>query len=325
MHIFFRRTCNRTFLLSIIPIVASMFLLSSPVFSQAIMTQDPSEARFVTDDVELFIRVFNELNEESDTLSILQQEYLDKGSIGLQEFIQRHGLTAEMMVKAIQKYPKRYQSIGSLLGQIRSLEPEYRTLCLEYTKVVEGALFAPTYFIVGANRGIAQASPYGQLVSIMVFTNPQTFKKLMPTIIHELTHFQQARAMGVEKYIDLYSPERQNDLLGFSIREGVAEFVTSLIMNSITQTKTLEFYENSDKKELWSGFNLDVKKSNTTGWLWDTIGKENHLIAYVMGYKISEAYYSRAINKTQALNDLLLAADELKIFEESGLSINVNN
>ena len=79
---------------------------------------------------------------------------------------------------------------------------------------------------MGANIGIAQASQYGQLVTIMrVLDNEE---KLLKVIVHELAHFQQAKAIGGQQYVSLYS--QPDNMLGICLREGGAEFITNQVL-----------------------------------------------------------------------------------------------
>ena len=300
-------------------LVTCALLSVSVANSQSNLTSDPNNASFVYEDVELFLSVYNSLHKDSDTLSVLQKEYLDKGSVGLKEYINRHGLNAELMKEAIQNSPEEYDSLKWVLGKLKQLDSDYKEICTKYSEIMAKAVFAPTYFVVGANRGIAQASKEGQLVSVTVFANQKMFKKLIPTIIHELTHFQQKNTMGFEKYVDLYSQNRQDDLLGFAVREGVAEFMTMLVTGSITQARTLQYYKEQDENKLWVKFTSDVENKLTKEWLWETVGKDNHLIAYVMGYFIAQGYYDKASDKGQAIDELLKAEDDMNLFIKSGL------
>ncbi len=291
-------------------------------FSQPEFVTDPGKAKYVLDDVELFLTVYKGLDENSDTVAILQSDYLDKGSVGLKEYVNKKSLTAEQIMEAMKESPQEYDSISWILGMLKGYNKVYTQMCRKFGELIEGAIYTPTYFLIGANKGIAQASKEGQLVSITIFASPKMLKRLMPTVMHELTHMQQLMNMGVETYLDLYSENRTNDLIGYAIREGVAEFITMQVSGSITQLRTLNYYQEQDQNKLWESFTSDVLNESPKDWLWETIGKENQLIAYVMGYEIAKGYYESADDKKMAIRKLLKAEDNLEIFKQSGLMSN---
>jgi hypothetical protein len=280
-------------------------LLSATLNAQPNYPTDPNNAELITQDLEVFLKAYSLLNEESDTAAILQINYLDKGTPGLQEYIQKHQLTADLIKEAIGRDPESYNTLPAFLKFVQSMNEPYKETLSNYSKIVPNAVFPPTYILVGANRGIGQASKSGQLISVTRLVSKT--EVLMPLIIHELTHFQQAMTLGFENYISLY---QNPDMLGFCIREGSAEFITYLTLNEITQSKSLQ-YLNDNEADLWLKFNTDLETENSTDWLWETIGREDipMLLGYVMGYKIADSYYQNADNKSLAVMDILAAFD----------------
>ena len=134
---------------------------------------------------------------------------------------------------------------------------------------------------------------------------------------HELTHFQQAMTMGGQKYISLY--RQPNNMLELCLREGGAEFVTSLVLNDITQSKSLGYLEQHES-ELKQKFVEDLAAQDQTYWLWESVGKADQpkLLGYVMGYKICQSYYRQAPDKSAALKAVLLMEDARQFAESSG-------
>lgn len=291
-------------------------LLSIVLKAQPNYPTDPNKAELITQDLEVFIKAFSLLDENSDTANILQLNYLDVGTPGLQEYIQKHQLTADLIKNAISSDPESYRSLPSFLEYIQSIDETYKQTLSDYSKIVPNAVFPPTYMIVGANRGIGQASKSGQLISVTRLIKKS--ESLMPLIIHELTHFQQAMALGFQNYIALY---QNPDMLGFCIREGSAEFITFLTLNNITQSKSLQ-YLSDHEKELWTKFNKDLESQDSTDWLWETIGREDipQLLGYVMGYKIAESYYDNENDKSQAVKNILATNNYNEFKLQSGYS-----
>lgn len=291
----------------ILTIVALLLSVSYHVaHSQPNYPTDPEKAQLVYTDVENFVEAFNNLSKTSDTIAILNQFYFDRGTPGLKEYINKQGLTPEMLKEAIAEDPVRYSKIAGFLSRKASFQPEFTKTMRSFHEVLPSAMYPPTYLLVGANRGIGQASKFGQLITIArVVENNDKLKKL---IVHELSHFQQAMTMGIQKYGALYG--EPNNMLGLCLREGGAEFITSLVLQDITQTKGLEYFRDNESN-LKSRFMTDLSMQDPGFWLWDSIKDPDtpSLLGYVMGYKICEAYYMKTVNKQEALNAILSMTD----------------
>ena len=275
---------------------------------------DPANAELIYSDVENFVEAFENLNPTSDTIAVLNQHYFDRGSAGLKEYIIKQNLTVKMLKDAISKNPETYSKISGFLANKASFKPEFNKTMQSFQNVIPSAMYPPTYLLVGANRGIGQASKAGQLITITrVVDNNEKLKKL---IVHELAHFQQAMSMGIQAYGSLYG--KSNNMLGLCLREGGAEFITFLVLKEITQTKGLEYLTNNEL-DLKSRFQIDLSEQDAGYWLWDSIEDPDTptLLGYVMGYKICNAYYQKASDKGYALKTILVMAEPETFLETS--------
>ena len=75
-----------------IKIVLCLILISfasNSIFAQLTENRErnPYKSKFVYTDLKHFIKAHNKLTEKSDTITVIQKEYLDKGTPGLKEFI----------------------------------------------------------------------------------------------------------------------------------------------------------------------------------------------------------------------------------------------
>ena len=290
-------------------------LLSLTAAAQPNYPRTPEEAKLVYTDLVHFVEAYNELPNNTDTLQVLQTMYFDRGSDGLKEYISRHKLSPERIRDAILADPERYALLPDFLVNISKVENVYSKLMQDYSKVLPEAMYPPTYLLVGANKGIGQASLVGQLITVTrVADNVEKLKKLMT---HELSHFQEAMAMGGQKYAALYTAP--NNMLGICLREGGAEFVTSLVLNEITQTAALD-YLNKNEDNLKEQFTEDLKTQNTEFWLWASINQNKYpnLLGYAMGYMICKNYYEQAADKPAALQKILRMDDATSFAQASG-------
>ncbi|MCX2718450.1 DUF2268 domain-containing putative Zn-dependent protease [Lentiprolixibacter aurantiacus] len=274
----------------------------------------PQEAKLVSTDLAHFVEAYEALATNTDTLEVLQTLYFDRGTPGLKEFINRHQLTPELMRDAMRDAPERYALLPEFMANISQVEALYPELMQDFGKVLPAAMYPPTYLLVGANRGIGQASLQGQLITVTrVADKLPVLRKL---IVHELSHFQQAMTMGGQQYAALYSTP--DNMLGLCLREGGAEFITSLVVADITQKSALEYLE-KEEKQLKERFVEDLKSQSKDYWLWGSLEQPDQpkLLGYVMGYKICEAYYKGAGDKATALQDILKMDNARSFLEKS--------
>ena len=283
-------------------ILFMVLLVATNAFGQPNYPTDPEKGQLVFADVENFLSAYQKLTPQSDTIALLQSEYFDKASQGLKEYISRHGLTPEMLMEAMQSNPEQYESIASIMSNIQPFYSKYTSTLETFKKVVPTAMFPPTYLLIGANRGIAQASKVGQLVTITRMLDSD--EHLLKFIIHELSHFQQVMTMGINQYGALFG--QKNNMLGLCLREGAAEFVTQMVMKDITQTEALK-YLNSHKKALKKRFKKDLSAQDKKFWLWESLDNKEapKLLGYAIGYDICNTYYTNAQDKNQAMQDIL--------------------
>ena len=296
--------------LTVCSILATMGISAQPNYPK-----DPEKALLLYTDLTHFVEAYNQLEVGVDSLKILNTFYFDKASDGLKEYITRHQLTPELMIKAIHDYPGEYGQISDFVKNIESIEQDYIATMKKYNTVLPSAIYPPTYLLVGANRGIAQASKYGQLVTITrVLDDPD---KLFSLIVHELSHFQQVMAMGYEKYVGLYSSP--DNMLGLCLREGGAEFITSLVLNKITQEKALSSL-NKKEDSLKSNFLEDLKAQDQKYWLWESLGQNEHpkLLGYAIGYKICKSHYDNSNDNQRSINEILSMTDPDVFLRNSG-------
>lgn len=300
-------------------LITAIVLISMPLSAQPNYPTEPLEGQLVYLDVENFLEAQSRLVADSDTVHVLQTYYFDKGSPGLKEFIQRHGLTSELIMGAMETDPYAYNQLPGLENELAGYQKKYTRELLRYKEVVADAMFPPTYLLIGANRGIGQASRPGQLITMVRNIGSENyFDRKLTTIIHELTHFQQARVIGFSEYSKMY--QKENNMLDIILREGAAEFITyNLVRQNTDRYERLEYVEKREV-ELWKRFKEDLTKQDKSYWLWDSIDQDDTpiLLGYTIGYKICESYYLNSDDKKQAINDILGIRNLEEFLEKSG-------
>jgi len=223
----------------------------------------------------------------------------------MREYIGRFNLSPESLRKAIREHSERYTKVEKFYNDISQFEREYLEEMNRYKNVLPNAMFPPTYLIVGDYLGYANGSKFGQLVTIeKTIDNTEPLKNV---IVHELTHFQQAVSLGIDKYSGVYT--KKDNMLDLILREGGAEFITyNLVRQNVDQFKKLKLYEEKEA-ENWEKFKIDIKIQDKTIWLMapsnDADKERPWFLGYSLGYKIVEAYYHQSENKDEAIEDIL--------------------
>ncbi len=296
--------------------IGILLLFSNGSHAQPSFPESPESAQIISEDLHNFLLAFEKLGPDSDSLNILQTFYFDPGSPGLEEYCTRHGLNASLLQKAIYRDPKAYEGLGAYYKRL----PELQTTVLsEYRKMEQlmpAAVYPPTYLLVGANRGIAQASPEGQLVTLEKGLGSPD--KLIHNMVHELVHFQQAKTLGFREYGSTYN--KANNMLDLVLREGGAQYIAYELVRQNLNDYSQYQYLLASEKELWDRFQADLRKQDMSYWMWDSINQSETpiLLGYAMGCRIVKAYYDKAEDKEQALRDILAISDADSFLTSSG-------
>ena len=312
----------RRFVSSVRKVVATMTVAaSSASMAQAQfpfeVTVDPAEAAVVTTDVHNFVKAHHRLASEADTLAVLQEDYLDRGSPGLRAYIGRYDLTAERLQAAIREHPEAYAALSANVEVMEAEIPNCRKAYAGLKRHIPGAVFPPTYLVVGGYRGIGTGSEAGPVATVET-RGPKALRGTFTTLlVHEMAHMQQAMTMGIEQYQAIYGPE--GTVLAYMIREGIAEYFADLVTGRMTQEKARP-YVIEHERELWERFTPWMLDAEDTGWMWSTPEqpKQPRGVGYVMGALITRAYYDNADDKEQAIREILAVTDYPGFLARSG-------
>lgn len=303
-------------------IVAVLGVLGANARAQQRLTEnvilDPAAAQFVYEDVENFVRAMEKISSGADTTETLQAEYFDKATPGLKMFVEKYNLTLERLLKAIRKHPQKYSSLGESLAALKSQTSRYRDVYADLKKEIGDAVFPPTYFLVGAFRGIGSGSVEGPLLSIEKETIESIEGDLSATLVHEMVHMQQLAALG-EAYFVIFSG-KEKTLLALSIREGVATYFAERITGGSVHKNKARDYLLAHEEELWRTFRQEMHGQKTGEWLWSTPSapEQPRDVGYAIGARIAEAYYERASDKPKAVREIMAITDYPAFLAKSG-------
>jgi hypothetical protein len=280
-----------------------------------LQNHDPEKTIITDDDVTLFWKAYdlwkNEAKSDPARLpEILQREYLDKGSQGVKDFMAGRIENSKHLSAVVLKYHTAYESARRNNTKIQGLLPEIRSDFVKLKELYPDAVFPTVYFVIGALNTGGTQTPHGLIIGVEMLSgdNPYSIDfDGVGLVMHELTHYQQRHP--------------DNDLLAKCMREGTADFVAELVSGHNLNAH-IKVYGDAHEEQLWMKFQRDITKNeHEDDWLYN-YGKKDRVgppdLGYYMGYKISQALYESAKDKSAALRMIIEMRDPQKIYELSG-------
>jgi hypothetical protein len=273
--------------------------------------------RIVLDDVRHFVLAHERLAASPDTLRILQEEYLDRGTPGLLDFREKFPFTVEELREAIRTNPADYEGLAGRLAWLESTRGSLVQAADSLTRLSARGSTLPVYLVVGAHNDVASGSKAGALVSVEVGAVRPEKTNLHPLVVHELTHVHQFSTIGMERYQTIYN-ERKT-LLAITLREGIADFLAGMVTGRTTQERAREFVS-ENRSRMWEAFVADMCGEETGDWMWvrPRDPSQPSYVAYAMGAEIAEAYYARAPDKRSAVAAMIAIDDYAEFLSASG-------
>ena len=284
-------------------------------------TSDPNAAQLVARDIDNFWRAYDAAG-PNNACSVFQDEYINKGSIGLRDFVQLRIDNACTLANWVARHPAYYNSIRPSTQRVASFTPQIRQSFRRLKELYPDAVFPNVYFVIGRMNSAGTTSYNGLLIGVEMYgrtANMPTFelndwqkKVLKPVdelpgvVAHELIHFQQKGAEPAT-------------LLGKAIREGSAVFIGHLISGLNINVQQQE-YGDSHESDLWTEFRQVMHGSDISGWLHNGSDAKDRPadLGYYIGLKISQAYYEKSKDKKEAIRELLETHDFDQLLEASG-------
>ena len=302
-----------------IAVFIALILASWPAAAQT-PGPDPNAARLVTEDLERFWEAFDKAGPEFPA-EPFQKLYLDRGTPGLQDFIQLRITSADKLAETVREFSKYYASTRESLRHIPETEKAVRATFHALKEIYPDAVFPDVYIVFGRLTTGGTTSDRGLLIGAEMWgRTPESpmdgldpwFQELLrpidriPHIVaHELIHYQQR------------TPTTQPTLLGQAIREGSADFIGELIAgNHINEA--VHRWSPSREAELWKEFSATMHGTDYGPWFYKKVPDRPNDVGYWIGYQITKAYYDRAADKKQALKDILRFEDPADLLAKSG-------
>jgi Predicted Zn-dependent protease (DUF2268) len=270
----------------------------------------------LTADIDHFYEAFDLLKNcknHYDSLTTIQNVYLDRATNGLLDFIKARNLTADEYVEVIYKNASHYASVRENAFEVKKSEPLIQEV-FDKLKSIYGN-FKPfkVCFAIGAMRtGGTTSDNYILLGTELMSTGkkeglPMRIKGL---VAHECVHTQQkTQAKNVAQCNQLYQ----------CLQEGSANFIGQLLTGTTNYTEN-DKYGDTHENELWNEFKSTLCSEYARNWLYngDSAKDRPADLGYYIGYKITQAYYNNATDKQQAIIDIIEVQDAVNFLQKSG-------
>jgi predicted Zn-dependent protease DUF2268 len=269
-------------------------------------------------DVELFYRVYDAAGGRPSA-EALQRDYLDRGSPGLHEFLDRRIRSADALAKKIAQDPAPFEKARECMAALPDVQKRLAVVLPKLRRIYARAKFPPVTFLIGRNSAAGIPGNAGVMMGLERactgdWWEPNVSDRLVHLIAHEYIHIQQPAWQNDES-----GNNQRLTLLAASLSEGVAEFGDELISGSVGEVHLQKWLAGCDAR-IAVDFLKDQDSLDTAQWLSSGPGTAQRPgdVGYWAGYRIAKAYYSRAANKRRAFEHLIALDDSKAILAASG-------
>ncbi|MGH9942624.1 MAG: DUF2268 domain-containing putative Zn-dependent protease [Pyrinomonadaceae bacterium] len=274
---------------------------------------DPEASHLITSDIGLFWQAYDAARPDNN-LIVFRDQYLKKGSAGLEEFRRARIGSSCGLVDVIDRHPNYFASLRASTAKVDSFKDAMRASFRRLRGLYDGAVFPDVYFLIGRMNSAGTLTDKALLIGLDMFGMSKDapteelsdwhkavvkpIESVPHVVAHELIHYQQ-------KY-----PAGDQSLLRRTVNEGSADFIAELISGGHVNPH-LHAYGNPREKELWLEFKQGLKATDVSRWLYQGDQSKDRPadLGYYVGYKICEAYYKNAADKKQAVKDILEIKD----------------
>ncbi|WP_020568508.1 DUF2268 domain-containing putative Zn-dependent protease [Neolewinella persica] len=280
--------------------IALIFGIFQFAIGQENYSAKPSDAKFVTQDVERFWKAF-------DNIDSLGQDafadYIENGTEGVKGFTKYRIENANALYKTVNERKKDYLKSRNVLDDLDTKKQEIIKIYEALEELYPDAVFPPIYYVVGRFNSGGTVSDAGIILGTEMLENLDGLPGL---VAHELIHYQQ-------------NFKGKKTLLFQSLKEGSADFIGELISGTHINKVAFDYGE-AHSEMLTREFVKKMKNKKFKDWLYQTSEKDDRPndLGYWMGYKITKAYYDRQADKTKAIFEILNIKDPSQFTKKSG-------
>jgi hypothetical protein len=281
----------------------------------SICTNAQNKQAFIATDINNFWEAYDKINSTKDTtlqLGYINNLYINKASPGLKSMMEIRNYTAKGYLEAIYNYPKFWESIKpNTLKVAKSyalIENDIDKLKNIYPNIKPSTI----YFTIGIFRS------GGTILGNQVLIGSELSLADHTTLISELPDWRRPfykenplidalPLLCTHEYIHTQQKEVVNNLLSYTLYEGVAEFISCLATNKKSDVPAIE-YGKANESRIIDQYVKDLFLfTNDYNWLYGENRNEFKIrdLGYYVGFEIAERYYNLSTDKTKAIKELI--------------------
>jgi hypothetical protein len=309
-------------LLATLALVATVLALSGFITT----ISDPDKVEVVTSDVAHFWQAFDDASKlpMAERAGIYRKEYFDRASQGLKDYAAFRHVTPETLAEHVEQNRAYYSKIRLYINQVVDQKPVIQEVFRRLKALYPDIRFpAHVYFVVGPQKGAGMNSDNGIILAADMFATPPgtpySYTKVSPvyvpfSAVHETIHFNQA-----------YQTSDRSIVLQNVVSEGTADFIASLVLPepAVRQSTDLWQYGCAHEAALAARLARDEDLTDAGPWMFnhkpDTGWPPD--MGYWIGYRIDQAFYAQAKDKTAALRVMLGVTDFKAYLKASGYPV----
>jgi hypothetical protein len=297
---------------------------------QIVVREQVSEVQLVTEDIPRFWKAFDQAQTSSNPAAEYQQEYLEPGTVGLQDFARLNQFDAAHLAQITSASPNYFRAIRKntlAIAQSNQIRSQIKTHFENLKRLYPAAQFQDMYFVIGALNSGGTVSENGLLLGAEMNARDKQ------TPITELSPWLQANTGSLEdlpflitheeihtlQYLAGWREIEGGSLLWKAIQEGGADFLASLATNEKPRGAYFK-YGLKHEHDLWQEFSSVMNGTDISQWIYngDLSTSRPADLGYFIGYRILEAYYNRMPDKQKAIAEMLSIRDPEAILKDSG-------
>ena len=280
-----------------------ILIIGFHAFSQTNFSDNPDSSVFLTEDINTFWKAFDAFIKDT-TANPFGRHYIDIGSAGVKGFTPHRIQSAEHLLATVKRRRTDYEKVRENTVRMKEKEKQCRSAFYALKYWYPEAVFPPVYFVIGAYNSGGTFNEEGLFIGAEMQTD---INKIPYVVAHELIHFQQKNWAEYPT------------LLQQSIVEGSADFLGELISGANTNQKAND-YGNRHEERLCREFVSRMDSTQYVDWLYGVSRKDERPndLGYWIGYKITEQYFKKAVDKRKAIKEILDIKDYKDFLKKSG-------
>ncbi|WP_380869564.1 DUF2268 domain-containing putative Zn-dependent protease [Sphingobacterium corticis] len=271
----------------------------------------------VTEDIHNFWEAYDnmlEVDNFSDKLSTINKIYLDKQTAGLKKFRQLNNYKDTSYIKMLENYPSYFQAIRSNMHKLATQKELVESAFSKFETLYHDLQDVNIYFTVGCFNSGGTISDNMILLGAEILSADSTinFEEKNLKWLKDYAETQKIDNIDfftIHEYVHIL--QKKNDtlkptVLSACIGEGAADFVAELATEKPLNTPYRRYGEKHFRK-IKEDFRKEMLSTEKhSNWLYNghKFGEAGDL-GYFLGYVICKSYYEQAIDKKQAIKEII--------------------